>query len=53
MKVNEGSSQRIILNPFNFFEWKPDMEILLRAKGLYMVTMAIEVEPNAVVEKIK
>ena len=29
------------------------MDILLREKGLYKVTMAIEGEPNAVVEKIK
>ena len=28
------------------------MEILLREKGLYRVTMATEAEPNAVVEKI-
>ena len=46
-------SQRIILTPFNLFEWKDEMEILLREKGLYKVTMAIEGEPNAVVEKIK
>ena len=29
------------------------MDILLREKGLYMVTMEIEENPNAVVEKIK
>ena len=29
------------------------MEILLREKGIYWVTMEIEVEPNAAVEKIK
>ena len=29
------------------------MEILLRAKGLYIVTMAIEADPNAAAEKIK
>ena len=29
------------------------MEILLRAKGLYRVTMEIEAEPNAAAEKIK
>ena len=46
-------SQRIILNPFNLFEWKDEMEILLREKGLYRVTMATKVEPNAVAEKIK
>ena len=46
-------SQKIILTPFNLFEWKVEMEILLRAKGIYRVTMAIEVEPNAATEKIK
>ena len=45
--------QKIILTPFNFFEWKAEMEILLRVKGLYRVTMEIEADPNAVVEKIK
>ena len=29
------------------------MEILLRLKGLYMVTMETEAEPNAAAEKIK
>ena len=29
------------------------MEILLRSKGLYRVTMVIEAEPNAAAEKIK
>ena len=46
-------SQKIILNPFNFFEWKAKIEILLRVKGIYKVTMAIEENPNAAVEKIK
>ena len=46
-------TQKIILNPFNLFEWKVEMEILLRAKGLYRVTMAIEAERNAAAEKIK
>ena len=46
-------SQKIILNPFNFFEWKAEMEILLRVKCLYRVTMEIEVDPNVAVEKIK
>ena len=46
-------SQRIILNPFNLFEWKYDMEILLRAKGLYRVTMANKEYPNAAAKKIK
>ena len=46
-------SQKIILTPFNFFEWNAEMEILLRAKGLYRVTMEIEAHPNVAAEKIK
>ena len=46
-------SQKTIVTPFNYFEWKSEMEILLRAKYLYRVTMEIEAEPNAAVEKIK
>ena len=46
-------SQRIILTPFNLFEWKAEMEIFLREKGLYKVTMATKVDPNAAIEKFK
>src|SRR5882757_2714941 len=46
-------SQKIILTPFNLFEWKAEMEILLRVNGLYMVTMETEAEPNAAAKKIK
>ena len=46
-------SQKIILTPFNFFEWKEKMEILLRVKGIYKVPMPTEAEPNEATEKIK
>ena len=46
-------SQKIILTPFNFFEWKDEMEILLGAKGLCRVTMEIEANPNSAAKKIK
>ena len=46
-------SQKIILTAFNFFEWKAEMEILLREKGLYNVTMVAQEDPNAATEKIK
>ena len=46
-------SQRIILTPLNLFEWKDEMKMFLRVKGLYRVTMAIEAEPNVVAKKIK
>ena len=41
------------LTPFNYHQWKGDMEIQLRAKGLYRVTMDTEMEPNHVVEKAR
>ena len=41
------------MTPFNFFEWKAEMEIPLREKCLYRVTMAIEAEPNVAADKIK
>ena len=41
------------MTPFNLFEWKAEMEILLGEKCLYMVTMDIEAEPNAATDKIK
>ena len=42
-----------MLTPFNLFEWKEEMVIQLRAKGLFRVTMGTEVEPNSAVEKAK
>ena len=45
--------QKISLTPFNLFEWKDEMEILLREKHLYRFTMAPEAEPNVATEKIK
>ena len=47
------SSSAMILNPFNYHEWKAKISILLRSKGLYRVSMALENEPNSVVEKAK
>ena len=46
-------SYRIILTPLKYFEWKDEMEIFLRSKGLYIVTMETEAEPNGEIEKIK
>ena len=42
-----------LLIPFNYHQWKEDMEIQLRSKGLDKVTMDTEVEPNHVVDKEK
>ena len=42
-----------LLTPFNYHQWKGDMEIQLRAKGLYKVTMNKKEEPNHVVDKAR
>ena len=42
-----------LLTPFNYHQWKGDMEIQLRAKGLYKVTMDTKIEPNHVVDKAR
>ena len=41
----------ILLN--HLFDWNEEMVIQLRSKGLYRVTMGIEVEPNSAVKKAK
>ena len=41
------------MTPLNLFEWKYEIEILLRVKGLYRVTMATKAEHNVATEKIK
>ena len=43
----------MILTPFNYHEWNSKIGILLRIKGLYKVTLALENEPNALIEKYK
>ena len=40
-----------LLTPFNFHSWKGDMEIQLRARGIYRVTMDTEEEPASVTDK--
>ena len=40
-----------LLTPFNFHQFKGDMEIHLHARGLYRVTMDIEEEPTHVIDK--
>ena len=47
------SSLNIILTPFNYQEWKSKISILLHNRGLYRVTLALENEPNVVIEKSK
>ena len=47
------SSSVMIMTPFNYHEWKSKIGILLHSKGLYRVYMALEIEPNYIVEKHK
>ena len=47
------SPSAIILTPFNYHEWKSKIGILLHSNGLYKVTLALENEPNAILEKAK
>ena len=49
----EMEQTHVFLTPINYFEWKAEMVIHLRSKGLYRVTMGTETEPNSVVEKSK
>ena len=45
--------QSEILSPYNYFEWKPNILLHLRSRGLFRVTMEIEVEPTSTVEKTR
>ena len=40
-----------LLTSFNFHSWKGNMEIRLRTKGLYRVTMDTKEEPTHVTDK--
>ena len=44
---------KLILNPFNYFEWKTKISLLLQSKELYQVTMGTKKESTAASEKIK
>ena len=45
------SPSSIIITPFNYHEWKEKISILLRSRGLYIVTLSLENEPNVLIEK--
>lgn len=45
--------QSVILTPYNYFEWKPNILLHLRSRGLFRVTMETEVEPTLAVEKTR
>ena len=50
-KLSMDSSSSIIPTPFNYHEWKAKIGISLRSKGLYRVSLDLENDPNAIVEK--
>jgi hypothetical protein len=45
--------QKEEMDPFNYFEWKIEISLLLRNRGLYMVTMGMKKESTATTKKIK
>ena len=47
------ASSVYLLTLFNFHSCKGDMEIQLRARGLYRVTMDTEEEPTSVIDKAR
>jgi hypothetical protein len=44
-------SPKILLTPHNYLEWKPKIILMLRCRGLYQITMVMEVELDFVNEK--
>ena len=42
-----------ILTPFNYVDWRVDMQVSLRNKGLFRMIMGREAEPHHPVEKNK
>ena len=50
---NSTSLTPIILTPFNYLDWRDDMQIVLCNKGLYSVTIAREVKPQQPLENSK
>jgi len=43
----------VILTPYNYFDWKPKEEFQLRRKGLYNLTMGIEIEPTSTIKNMR
>ena len=45
--------QSAILTPYNYFEWKPKIQLHLKSRGLFRITMETEVEPTLAMEKTR
>ena len=50
---NSSTHTPRILTPFNYIDWRVDMHMVFCNKGLFRMTMGIEVEPQQHVEKSK
>ena len=48
-----ASTSNLLLSNTNYFQWKSDMEDLLRSKGLYRITLGKEKEPTDDENKVK
>lgn len=42
----------MILNPFNYFDWKPKIQLLLCSKGRFRITMGNNIEPKSSIYKL-
>ena len=42
-----------ILTPFNYVDWREDMQVSLRIKGYIMIILGMEVDPHHPTEKNK
>ena len=51
--MDSQHSRPRILKPFNYVDWREDMQVSLRNKGLFRIIMGREVEPHHPVEKNK
>jgi hypothetical protein len=45
--------KELILTPYNFFAWKNNVDLHIRSKGLYRLTMATMIKPTSSIEKSK
>ena len=50
---NSYDNTPIILTPFNYIEWRADMQMALCNKGLFRMTMGREDEPQQYIENNK
>jgi hypothetical protein len=48
-----SSTSNILLTNTNYFQWKSDMEDLLRSKGVYQITLGKETTPTDADKKSK